>query len=271
MSIFKKASDIEKLPDVVTNAFFDDVEPIDEVGDEFSELLKEAGKNKDIYERRVKSFKVAKNQAHDFEKPEQANYTGASGGIRRAGYGVRFQDEQSEMFGSEKIRSIAFDNNNMVPSNELSIWAPEFDELTEAFEKSQKATNAAFDRRTAAEKKALRHQTWEYEKAKPLRDVKILPYRGLGVARIGNETPVDHNKFARADDFYAEANDKILESMRTSKRELKTKLQRQGVSPEEARSQWENKDAISARTLSALQNNSDFLKKFAEEISLDDK
>jgi hypothetical protein len=47
-------------------------------------------------------------------------------------------------------------------------------------------------------------------------------------------------------------------------------IERQGFNPEEARSQWENKESIAARTMESLEKTS-LLAKFAQGISIDDK
>ncbi len=272
MSIFRKASQLESLPKTVSNAYFDSHEI--EIKDEFADLIKEASdvNNKAVYASRVKNYKDSASTGHEFSKPEPAIYSDLPGGIRRAGYGQRFQGEKSPMFGEEAIRSIEFDNNKYAESllnNGFSIWEPEFDELTTAFEHSQKQHDAIFDRRTAAEKKAAMHTAWEGEKLNQIRQSKVLPYRGLGVSRVANEQPIHHGNINTIDDFYGEVQDSIREMVRESNATRKAKISRKGVDPEERRSQWENKEAIQARTMQSLENQS-FIAKFAEGILLDD-
>jgi hypothetical protein len=265
MSIFKKSSD--QLPDVIKEAFFDNIVSMDQP-DEFSSLLKEANtnENRSVYENRLKAFKKAQAETHEFSKPEPTKYSDLPGGIRRVGYGERFSDENPE-----KIRSISYDNNKLAENlltNGFSIWEPEFDELSNAFIESQKQSDAVFDRRTFAEKKAAAAQKWESDNLNSIRENKVLPYRGLGIARVGNEQPINHGKFNSSNDFIAETNDNIHELIRESNRDRKSKISRQGAAPEET---YMDKEAVHARTIEALHNNSDFLVRFAEEISLNDK
>ncbi len=272
MSIFRKASQLSSLPDIVSNAYFNSNDIV--IEDDFADIIKEAAdlKNKSVYASRVKNYKDSPVKEHNFTKPEPAIYSDLPGGIRRAGYGQRFQGENSPMFGSESIRSIEHDNNKYAENafnSGLSIWEPEFDDLTTAFDASQKQHDAIFDRRTAAEKKAALHTAWEGEQLNQIRQAKVLPYRGLGVSRVANEQPIHHGKINTVDEFYGEVQDSIREMVRESNASRKAKISRQGVDPEERRSQWENKEAIQARTMQSLENQS-FIAKFAEGISLDD-
>jgi hypothetical protein len=279
MSIFRKASESEAvrpLPNVVANAFFDTASVSFE--DEFAGLLKEASSDRSIYENRLKEFNKVASKSHEFEAPQPAKYNNDKysdmpGGIRRAGYGQRFQDEQSELFSSDRVRNPQFDNNKYAESmlnNGLSIWDAEFDDLQNAFEQSQKMHDSAFDRKTAAEKKASAHKKWESSQIGKIREAKVLPYRGLGVSRLANEQPVRHGDFGSVNDFYADAQDSIREMSREASKNRKAKISRKGVDPAEARSQWENKESIAARTMKSLEQSS-LLARFAEGISLDDK
>lgn len=272
MAIFRKASELSSIPNVVNNAYFESNEI--EIQDDFSDILKEAAdlKNKSVYASRVKNFKESSANEYQFTPAEPAIYNDLQGGIRRAGYGQRFQGENSPMFGQESVRSIEFDNNKYAESllnNGFSIWEPEFDDLADAFEASQKQHDAIFDRRTAAEKKAAAHTAWEKEQIGQIRQSKVLPYRGLGVSRLANELPIDHGRLNTVDEFRGEVQDSIREMIKESNATRKAKISRQGASPEERRSQWENKEAIQARTMQSLENQS-FIAKFAEGIMLDD-
>lgn len=276
MSIFRKASELNNVPQSVNNAFFEDHSSM-EVPDEFAGLLKEASSDRSIYENRVKEFNKVQAKAHEFEKPQPTKYAhdryaNLAGGIRRVGEGQRFDSEQSELFVSDKIRSTEFDNNkyaeNML-NNGFSIWEPQFDDLQDAFTESQKQTDAIFDRRTAAEKRTESNRKWEAEKLSQVRKTNILPYRAP-LARLANDQGINHSKFGSADEFYAEAQDTIQQAIRQSNADRKTKISRQGADPKERREQWENKEAISARTMSSLQNSS-FLAQFADKISLDEE
>lgn len=270
MSIFRKASELNNLPDSVNNALFDQHDF--SISDDFEGLLKEAGANKMVYENRVKGFKQAEKAGHDFEKVGPAKYAEAEGGIRRSAYGKRFSDENSELFGSEKIRSIGHDNNKYAESllsNGFSIWEPEFDELEAEFKKSQDIANAAFDRRTAAEKKASAHKAWEYSQASQIRKANVLPYRGLGVSRLSNEQPIHHGDISSVNDFYAEAHDEIKNMSREANSERKAGIKRKGVDPADRINEWQNKEAIAARTMRGIEN-SEFLTRFAEGINLDE-
>lgn len=272
MSIFRKASENVDLPKFVRDAYFDNNEI--SIADEFEGLLKEASSNsnRSIYENRLKEFNKKQGQKHNFDQPAPARYSELEGGIRRAGYGQRFQGEQSEIFGKEDHIRTTFSQDEHYAENALhngfSIWEPEFDDLESAFKKSQSVHDAAFDRRTAAEKRMNNKTAWEQEQLGAIRKSNILPHRGMGVARSGNEMPINHGKFGSVNEFYAEAQDNIRELIRESNRDRKTKISRNGSSPEE--SQEIGKEIIQARTLQALQNNSEFLRNFAEVIALDD-
>ena len=187
--------------------------------------------------------------------------------------GRRFDDEKSEMFGvQDHIRSINYDNTKTaenIANNGFSIWEPEFDELEAAFKQSQETESAKFVRRSAAEKQALANKSWEYQQLNQIRQAKVLPYRGLGISRLASEQPIQHGKIGSVNEFYAEAQDSIRDMIRQSNDERKSKIQRQGVDPTERRSEWENKEAIAARTMEAL-NNTSFLANFAEAIHLND-
>jgi hypothetical protein len=267
--IFRRAS--EELPDSVSSAFFD--KPQIQIEDEFEGIIKEASsvKNRTVYENRLKEFKKAQDKTVEFEKPEPAKYAQYEGGIRRVGFGPKFQDENSPMFGQESLRSTVYDNTRTAEVKELSIWEPEFDQLEAAFKQSQDADSARFNRKIAQEKKDTAHLAWEYQQLKSLRKSNVLPYRGLGITRTGNEQPLNHGKINSVNEYLAQTNDQIRELTRTANRERKSGITRQGVDPEERRSQWENKEAIEARTISALQNNSEFLRKFADGFSLEDE
>jgi hypothetical protein len=279
MSIFRKASESETvrpLPKVVANAFFDKI-PVD-VEDEFASLLKEASSDRSIYENRIKEFNKVASKSYDFEATQPAiynsdRYSDMPGGIRRAGFGQRFQDEQSELFSSDKIRNPQFDNNKYAESmlnNGLSIWDVEFDDLQNAFEQSQKMDDSAFDRRTAVDKKVSAHKNWEASQIGKIREAKVLPYRGMGVSRLANEQPIRHGDFGSVNDFYSDAHDAIREMSREASKNRKSKISRKGIDPAEARSQWENKESIAARTMRSLEQSS-LLARFAEGISLDEQ
>jgi len=266
MSIFRKASELNNLPNSVSDALFENHDI--SFADEFEGLLREASSNKSVYQNRIKSFKEAGLIKHDFEAPKPALYEENQGGIRRAGYGQRFAGEKSELFGEDKIRSLNFDNNRYAENlleNGFSIWEPEFDDLANAFDESQRQHNAMFDKRTAAEKKAIAHQTWQNEQSNQIRKANVLPYRGLGVSRLANEAPIHHSNFNTFDDFYAETQDSIREMIRESNSSRKAKISRKGVDPAERINQWQNKEAIAARTMNALQDDS-IIARFADSI-----
>lgn len=271
MSIFKRANESEaprQLPKVVTSAFFE--EDKFKLGDEFEALLKEASDNNSVYESRVKSFKVAQTKekaSYEFNKPEPAMYDSSQGGIRRAGYGQIFEDETLNVSSNDKIRSTQYDGNRYA-ENGFSIWEPEFDALQSGFENSQRVSDQIYDRRTTAEVKAAKHQAWENEQMGKIREAKVLPYRGLGVSRLANEKPINHDRFGSADEYYAEMQDNIREMVRESNNERKKKIQRNGADPKERREAWENKEAIAARTMESLQNSS-FLANFADSFEID--
>ncbi len=267
MSIFKKAGETEKLPEFIDNAFFDNSKKVN-VDDEFSNLLKEASSNKYIYENRVKGFKEASATRPDFTPPKPTMYSDTSDGIRRSSYGQKFHDEPTEL-SNNKIRSIQYDGTRQAEvhlQNGLSIWEPEFDDIKNAFEKSQEQSNAIFDRKTFVEKRAAKNQQWESEQINSIRKANVLPYRGLGIARLSNEVQVDHNKLNNVGDFYAEANDAIREMTRAANRDRKAKLSRNGYDPEEK--QPETKEEVYARTMKALSNDSKFLLDFAEKMDI---
>lgn len=259
MSIFKKASELEQIPKFINKGVFGEKES---ALDEFDSLIKEAQANKSIYENRLKEFNKSQSQIYNFEKPEPLKYYSSEGGIRRIGYGEVFADEKPN---KEQIRQ--FDNNKYA---NLSIWNPEFDEITEALNESQIQHDAMFDQRTAREKKAAQHNQWELNQMNSIRKSKILPYRGLNINRLPDEKPLNHGKFNSKNEFYGEAQDEIINMIRNSNKERKGSIQRKGYDPEEKKSQWENKAAIEARTM-ASQCNSSFLMKFAEELALDDQ
>lgn len=260
MSIFKKASELNKLPGAVENAYFDNTKI--EEADEFEELLKTASSKKSTYDSRVTGFKkTASSNPYEFSQPKPANYSEAEGGITRVGYGKRFNDEKSEMFGQEPLKSFASNQG-------LSIWDPEFDVLKDGFSESQDQDDSIFDRRTMFEKKAAAKQQWESEAKSNIRKQNILPHRGLGIVRTSNDMPIHHNNINSVNEFYAEAQDGIRGLIKKSNEERKAQISRQGVSPEEARAMWE-KEAVAARTMEAMQNNS-FLDKFAQGFTFDE-
>ena len=262
-SIFRRAS--EELPDSVSSAFFD--KPQFQIEDEFDGLLKEASSNRSVYENRLKEFKKVQQKAVEFEKPQPAKYAEYAGGIRRVGHGPTFGEEKS---GQDSIRSTVY-GTKTAQAKELSIWEPEFDELKAAFDQSQTMDDNKFNRKIAQEKKDTAHLAWEYQQLKSLRTSNVLPYRGLGITRMGNEQPINHGKVGSANEYLAEFNDQMREMTRTSNRERKAGISRQGFDPEERRGQWENKEAIEARTMTALQNNSAFLQQFADAFLLEDE
>ena len=270
MSIFKKAEESAKLPSFVNNAFFDDSKI--EVKDEFDSLLKEANSNKFVYENRVNGFKKSASEMPEFNVPTPALYSDSVDGIKRSSYGRHFYDEPS-LNTPDKVRSLQYDGTRKAEShmqNGFSIWEPEFDDIQNAFMASQEQTNQIFDRRTMMEKKLANKNKWEADQLNSIRKSNVLPYRGLGVARLANDVQVDHNKINNLGDFYAEANDAIREMTRAANRDRKAKLSRNGYDPEDNINSANKKEFIEARTMAALSNNSEFLLKFAEEISLDD-
>jgi hypothetical protein len=257
MSVFRKASELNNLPGFINEALFENSEI--KMADEFEKLLKEASSSKGVYAQRVNDFKKSSSQSYDFSKPEPAIYDNGKPGIRRAGYGQKFNDEVSSMFNSaDKLRDA-----KTAHTQELSIWEPEFDLIKNAFDDSQEVEFS--NKRTSIAKRDSSKQQWESEKLNSIRKAKVLPYRGLGITRTGNELPSNSEKFGNLDSFYAEAQDSIREMIRESNRQRKSGIERQGMSPEEARSQWENKEAIQARTLKNMSKAS-FLEGFAEKI-----
>jgi hypothetical protein len=266
MGIFKQAADLNKLPKTVTSAIFDNNEI--EFEDEFEGILREASSNRAIYENRLKSFKQA-SVKHEYEEASPAIYDNYEGGIRRAGFGQKFANERSELFGYDTPRSISYDNNPYSAyDNGLSIWEPEFDDIQDAFSASQRQSDSIFDRKTMAEKKALSHKNWEKEQSTRLRKSNVLPYRDHAVSRFANEEPLRNGKFNTVNDFYAEATDSFRDMIRESNSERKTKIQRKGIDPADRIDQWQNKEAIAARTMEAL-NNSSLLSRFADSIGED--
>lgn len=271
MSIFRKASENEKLPGFIDTAFFDNSKKV-EIEDEFGQLLKEASSNKSIYEDRLNSFKKNPPKEQEVNIPQPVRYSDVNDGIRRSSYGQKFHDETSEYFrSSENIRSTQYDNSNYA-QNGFSIWEPEFDELQNAFLESQKQSDEIYDRRTAMEKKAAEHKNWESKNINSIRKANVLPYRGLGIKRLANDVQVDHNKLNNVNEFYAEAHDSIREMTKAANRDRKAKLSRNGSDiNDSARTEAEIKEAISARTMEALQSNSQFLIDFAEKITINER
>lgn len=256
MSIFKKASDLSGLPNAVENAFFkDDVKVSSH--DEFAELMEEASANRTAYSNRVDQFVKNKPQESPFSKPEPALYSQSGiGGIQRADYGQRFAGEKSNLFVSDQIRQASKLTNN----KELSIWDPEFDVLQEELDKTMKVSSAKYDREEMIAKKSIK--PWEKEQIQQIRSSNVLPYRGLGITRTGNETPLHHGDFGSVNEFYAEAQDNIRNMIKESNRDRKSMIERQGFAPEET---LNDKTSIEARTKESMENTS-FLAKFAESI-----
>jgi|688.fasta_scaffold76614_2 hypothetical protein len=264
MSIFKKASDLEKIPTSISNALFDDHTL--KLEDEFESLIREASANKAEYEKRVKSFKVAE-KGHEFQKPEPALYTNGKEGIRRAGFGKRYNDESSEL-NPHDVRSTEHHQSKYAENllaNGLSIWDAEFDEVQSAFDESQKRHDQIFDRKVAAQKKLESHMQWEKEQSSQIRKSNVLPYRGLGITRLANEQPLHHDNFNSVDEFYAQAKDDLRDLVRKSNEERRTSISRQGISPEEKLEMWDVKEAIAARTMASLEKTS-LITKFAEQL-----
>jgi len=262
MSIFKKASELNQLPGFVNDALFENTEI--KLADEFESLIKEANSSKGVYSQRVNEFKKTQTKSYDFFETNQyaSEYENGKPGIRRAGYGKRFDDEVSSMSNStESLRNL--NSIKTSANNNLSIWDPEFDMLQNAFETSQDIEFS--NKRTAMAKKDTNKAQWESEQLQSIRKAKVLPHRGLGITRTGNEMPLNSEKFNNLSEFYAEAQDSIREMIRESNRDRKSKIERKGVSPEEAKSQWENKENVRARTLENLSKAS-FLEDFAEKI-----
>ena len=78
-----------------------------------------------------------------------------------------------------------------------------------------------------------------------------------------------HNgNFNTFDDFYADAQDAMREMVRESNSTRKAKISRKGVDPSERIDQWQNKEAIAARTMKALENSS-IIAKFADSIGVE--
>jgi hypothetical protein len=263
MSIFKKASDLNQIPGIINDALFD--KPEIQLADEFENLFKEANSSKGVYAQRVNDFKKTQTKtSYDFFETNQSEskYENGKPGIRRAGYGKRFDDEVSSMFHStDTIRDL--NSLKTAQNHELTIWDPEFDLLQNAFESSQDVEFS--NKRTAMAKKESNKTKWENEHLQSIRKAKVLPHRGLGITRTGNEMPLHSEKFNNLSEFYAEAQDSIREMIRESNRQRKSSIERQGYSPEEAKSQWETKENVRARTLKNLSKAS-FLERFAEKI-----
>jgi hypothetical protein len=269
MSIFRKASELDNLPTSVSDALFENHDI--NFSDEFEGLLKEASSNRSVYDNRVKSFREAGLIKHDFQAGGPALYQENQGGIRRASFGQRLEGEKSELFNQESIRSIGYDNNKYAENlleNGFSIWEPTFDDIQDAFDQSQKQSDAVFDRKSMAEKKAATQSNWESKQVDQIRKANVLPYRGLGVCRLANETQIHHDNFGTFDEFYAEASDSIHGMIVESNTARKAKISRKGVSPTERIDQWQNKEAIAARTMEALENSS-LMAKFADSIGVD--
>ena len=270
MSIFRKASENENLPESVKNAFFDSNEM--SFQDDFAGILKEASStnNRSVYENRLKEFQKIQKESVPFEKPQPARYSdrysSMEGGIRRAGYSEPFAEEVTN---HDHLRSISYENQRNAENalnNNFSIWEPEFDDLQEAFRQSQSQDDVRFDRLSATEKQKISHNAWAYDQLQQIRKSQVLPYRGL--TRIGNEQPINHDKLSSRNEFLADANDQIREMTRLSNRERKEGITRKGYDPQERLDQWQNKEAVEARTIGALHNGSSFLSEFADTISL---
>lgn len=271
MSIFKKASELNNLPKFVNEAYFENQDV--SFNDEFEGLMKEASSSRAVYENRLNDLKKTASKSYDFEKTEPAIYQNNQPGIRRAGYGVRYSDEKSELFGhQENLRSINFDNDKFGANstNGFSIWDAEFDVLRDGFNEGQKQDNVRFDRLCYVEKRKIQNAQWENQQMNSIRKSKVLPYRGLGISRTGDELSVNNGKFGSVNDFYAEAQDSVRNMIKTSNQERKASIKRNGFDPEDARSQWENKESVAARTMESLEKTS-LLSQFAEGIYLNDK
>lgn len=260
MSIFKKASDGQETPNFVLDAFFDTKKSADT--DDFASLIEEASKSSSVYHNRVKEAQKSDN-SWEFTKPEVARYGDQPGGVRRVDYGEIYLDEYTKM-SKDKNRTII--DNTRVAGN-LSIWEPEFDEIQDAFMESQDTEYNMRSKRSAAEKKADSHNSWEKNNLNAIRQTKVLPYRGIGVSRIGNEMPSTHGRLNSRNEFLAETNDSVRELIRESNRDRKNKISRNGENPEDTRSNLEIKEAIAERTSNSVRKTS-FLSEFADTINL---
>lgn len=260
MSIFKKASDGQETPNFILDAFFESKKTAG--ADDFASLIEEASKSSEIYHNRIKEAQKSSN-SWEFTKPEVARYGEQAGGVRRVDYGEIYSDEYTKM-SKEQNRTII--DNTRVAGN-LSIWEPEFDEIQNAFMESQETEYDMKSRRSAAEKKADNHNSWEKSNLNDIRKTKVLPYRGIGISRIGNEMPSTHGRLNSRNEFIAETNDSVRELIKESNRDRKNKISRNGDNPEDMKNNFAIKEAIEERTTNSVRKTS-FLSEFADTINL---
>jgi hypothetical protein len=200
MSKFRKVSEIENIPNFITNKFVGASVEIEE--DPYAELKQNSTANKiKISKQQIGMQKEATSIQKSWEKISGASVYDdlrpqsfeerlanlQSGGIKRADYGTEEDSVRTTTSGLK-----AFSNEdymNAMLSRSASIFNPDMIEISQEFLQSQEnsSAQAMVDTAQKREAKASRHQAWEDKQMGSLRKSNVVSSRAHSILRTSSD------------------------------------------------------------------------------------
>lgn len=200
MSKFRKVSEIENIPNFITNRFVGASVEIDE--DPYAELKQNSTANKiKISKQQIGMQKEATSIQKSWEKISGASVyddlrpqsfedrlANLEGGIKRADYG--FEDDSVRTTTSGLKAFSNEDYMNAMLSKSASIFNPDLIAISEEFLNSQETSSAQamVDQAQKREAKASRHQAWEDKQMGSLRKSNVVSSRAHSILRTSSES-----------------------------------------------------------------------------------
>lgn len=199
MSKFRKVSDIENIPNFISNKFVGASVEIED--DPYAELKNNSTANKiKISKQQIGMQKEATSIQKSWEKISGASVyedlrpqsfeerlANLEGGIRRADYGFENDTVRTPTSGLK-----AFSNEdymNAMLSRSASIFNPDMIEISQEFLSSQENTSAQamVNNSHQREATASKHSAWEEKKLESLRKSNVVQSRAHSILRTSSE------------------------------------------------------------------------------------
>ena len=199
MSKFRKVSEIENIPNFITNKFVGASVEIEE--DPYAELKQNSTSNKiKISKQQIGMQKEATSIQKSWEKISGASVyddlrpqsfeerlANLDGGIKRADYGYENDSVRTTTSGLK-----AFSNEdymNAMLSRSASIFNPDLISISEEFLNSQEnsSAQAMVNEAQKREAKASRHNAWEQKQINSLRKSNVVSSRAHSILRTSSE------------------------------------------------------------------------------------
>ena len=200
MSKFRRVSEIENIPNFITNKFVGASVEIEE--DPYAELKQNSTNNKiKISKQQIGMQKEATSIQKSWEKISGASVyddlrpqsfeerlANLQGGIKRADYGIEEDSVRTTTSGLK-----AFSNEdymNAMLSRSASIFNPDMISISEEFLNSQETSSAQamVNESQKREAKASRHSAWEEKQMGSLRKSNVVSSRAHSILRTSSDS-----------------------------------------------------------------------------------